>query len=1030
MAQFSEESAAMEKQKRYHGSLIAFEGPENLVSTQLRLLPSSPQLLILPGLQQYMKEDSNTRFDPRSYVKSVHHAAQTRHEIALQFLNNSTSDNKRLVFLNGGTAAAVSQCISTIGERQVSGDLILAEAIYKNITSEGARGLEQDAKNENQQALEKLNSERDLDELLWEHVEEDPITRAMRAADALYQETEFLQPIDCYIRTRPRSVSLPMLEWANEMGQASPFFVFGSSPSEGVPSVFDDEGEEEPLATEEDLTRSRSLKSSQGGHKVRFSAPRRPASSTAEAIHSRNVDNRSTLQLFPSAAHGVDSPPATPEGVVYGEARLVQMHAAKSRDLRKVRSLDDMGLFEARRRQISAQFLSAIASPLESPEAKSRHLSIAEDPYSPNNLLQIPAAKFVKAQKTIIRRSPTFPKNLPKPARDSYVHQGTDVADFGNETAISEGDFEPVLPLLEDLVVHFTSFSPDYVLSSVVQSLKNGLYPLLSNTSGSFGTAETAETDSCPSTPRTADLFDLEVGKSDGLYTVPEEPSADEASDYDPFAPQGSDVRCAAKTAFQQPNSPSPTMPQPPTPSQANVARVGTKFHDFSTPGHPNAIVTQNALRLVLEGYYPQQEGGGYLQFNATVLSDMNSLWRPMFEDFDLQGNKPAQHTADLILAIGSQQGVKSEFVSMVTGQIEKLGSKPNGMSRSGRLDIRYLIATAMQSYSTHPLTSLAESPLADSPYSLACFLVPHLETYLATNTATRFLLLSYPAEHLSTVLALQKLMGADKFNIAGILDASNPSTFADVPSPSSPLSTTSTTTTTSSQNLTTIETSIETTITVTSPQLSKMSHTRSTLARRRRVSFSRADYLLTSSATETEINSLVSTIWAVLIEIDSFYAPEPPAQPRGRSTRGQLTLVSKYATPASPPMSPPYKNEGAATTPRSVVTMDFPYPPPLPPTPAARSDSPSRSSIKSAWSIRSSRGRQQQQQNHIASATGGVARRGGDDVATNGSDAVSMVDEGDFDDAEERRLMPMYMRQSELRKGNSRKALKWLGLA
>lgn len=683
MAQLPEH-ATMGIDKSYHGSLIAFEGPENMVSTQMRLLPSSPQLLVLPSLEQYMKPDGNTRFDPRSYVKSVHQAAQARHETALRFLNSSTSDSKKLVFLNGGTASAVSQCISVIGERQVSGDLILAEAIYKNIAAEGARGLEQDSKHENQQALEKLNSERgDLDETLWEHDEEDPITKAMRAADALYKETEFLQPIDCYIRTRPRSVSLPMLEWANELGQASPFFVFGSSPSEGAPSVFDDD-EEEPLATEDGSNEPRGLKSQQGSQRLRF-APRRSVSSMAEAIHTR--DNRSSIQVLPSTTLGNESPPATPEGVVYGEARLVQMHAAKSQDLRKVRSLDDMELAEARRRRISVQYQAAhIASPIDSPEAKSRHLSIAEDPYSPNNLMHFPVAQFVKAQTTTIRKSPTFVKALPKPARDTYVHQGTDVADFSNERAASEGEFEPVLPLLEDLVVHFTSFSPDYVLSSVIQSFKDGAYPLLGNTSGSFGTAET---DSCPSTPRTADLFDLEVGKTDGLYTVPEEPSADEASDYDPYAPQGNDVRAGTKVPLQQPNTPSPKIPQPPMPNQSDAQHTGAEFYDFSTPGYPNAIVTQNALRSVLEGYYPQKEGAGYLQYNPLVLSDMNSLWRPMFQDFEAQEGKPSQHTADLILAIGCQKGVKSEFVATVTAQIEKLGSKPNGLSRSGRLDIR-----------------------------------------------------------------------------------------------------------------------------------------------------------------------------------------------------------------------------------------------------------------------------------------------------------------------------------------------------
>lgn len=153
-------------------------------------------------------------------------------------------------------------------------------------------------------------------------------------------------------------------------------------------------------------------------------------------------------------------------------------------------------------------------------------------------------------------------------------------------------------------------------------------------------------------------------------------------------------------------------------------------------------------------------------------------------------------------------------------------------------------------------------------------------------------------------------------------------------------------------------------------------------------------------------------------MDIDSFYAPDAPAQP---SFHGRGRLISKFTTPASPPMSPPYNYEGAAT-PRSMVTMDFPYPPSsAPPAANNRSESPSRLSIRSARSFRSIRGRSQ---HHIASAT---TKRGDD--AMNG-DAISIVDEGDFDEAEERRLMPMYMRQSELRKGNSRKALKWLGLA
>ena len=49
--------------------------------------------------------------------------------------------------------------------------------------------------------------------------------------------------------------------------------------------------------------------------------------------------------------------------------------------------------------------------------------------------------------------------------------------------------------------------------------------------------------------------------------------------------------------------------------------------------------------------------------------------------------------------------------------------------------------------------------------------------------------------------------------------------------------------------------------------------------------------------------------------------------------------------------------------------------------------------------------------------------------------DAESMLtldleDDSDFEDLEEKRLMPIFMKRPPVRKGNSRKALKFLGLA
>jgi hypothetical protein len=44
-----------------------------------------------------------------------------------------------------------------------------------------------------------------------------------------------------------------------------------------------------------------------------------------------------------------------------------------------------------------------------------------------------------------------------------------------------------------------------------------------------------------------------------------------------------------------------------------------------------------------------------------------------------------------LILAVGAESGVTKDRLSEVVGQLEKLGFKTSGLSRSGRLDIRYV---------------------------------------------------------------------------------------------------------------------------------------------------------------------------------------------------------------------------------------------------------------------------------------------------------------------------------------------------
>lgn len=363
-----------------------------------------------------------------------------------------------------------------------------------------------------------------------------------------------------------------------------------------------------------------------------------------------------------------------------------------------------------------------------------------------------------------------------------------------------------------------------------------------------------------------------------------------------------------------------------------------------------------------------------------------------------------------------------------------------------------------MQSLAAQPLPHQRQNYRFDDPYLLAGLIIPQMETYLSANYGTRFLLLEYPAEHLATVLALQKLVGMEIFKIAGILDseATSPSTSGI----SSPISS-------RHSSHSAIRSSNADTNGLDSLSLPGSpfpdERTETALAHQKKYSFSEANYLLTSSATESEVSVFIASILKDLTEIDPFYVPEvispPPGRPgTAKSTKsgaGLPTLMSKFTLqgpngspaythtavfgpPANMPVSPPYTNDGdggsGRSTPRVVTAPSpaaAPYNFPFPPPPAPRSPSPSPSAASSR--SRSSRGPGAGPGARARSLTrrrlGKLGNEGGPDDGAS-MYAVSVVEDGEFYDEEEKRLMPLYMRQSEMRKGNSRKALKWLGLA
>ncbi|KAJ8071054.1 hypothetical protein OCU04_001400 [Sclerotinia nivalis] len=91
-----------------------------------------------------------------------------------------------------------------------------------------------------------------------------------------------------------------------------------------------------------------------------------------------------------------------------------------------------------------------------------------------------------------------------------------------------------------------------------------------------------------------------------------------------------------------------------------------------------------------------------------------------------------------------------------------------------------------MQTFMSQPLLARKDLDPMTDPRLLADLIVPHLETYLATNSLVRFLVLSFPFDQIATVIALRSLLGSDLVKVAGVLDtlSSDPPSFAKPPLP------------------------------------------------------------------------------------------------------------------------------------------------------------------------------------------------------------------------------------------------------
>ncbi|RDA91715.1 hypothetical protein CP533_2340 [Ophiocordyceps camponoti-saundersi (nom. inval.)] len=982
-----------QKDSELLGSIVAFEGRPDTISTQLRLLPSSSQVLILPSVQCNLPSlDLDQVFDARIYVKQVHEALVARNDAARTFLQGSTAANKRLVFMNGGTPSAQALCIRAIMEHETGGDEAEAGAIFDDLVRDGVMGLN----DERRTAAHRCNQSAEC---------EDPITRAMRAADALDRQTANLQPsddLDLAVITRQRSSSLPLYGYSDAFGDAAPFFVFGARPAEREGPT-----EDNSWATPRNLSlaipppEDSASKLALLSPRLSLSVPYSP-SCIGETYQPAAVIDRPETDPASPTSDGFSI--RTLDNVVYGEAAVLDVRHSKG-TLARVKSLDRIYPASPKFRDLCLPSDCWVAEPEPLKPHRPRSLMILRSDadfkphHRPRSLMVLrsdgdltwsrlnkadrPRTVFVKSKMPLVDDVESMPLDREcrlVRASSTYVDRGTDPDAQPDQTP----SFQTVFACTEDLVVFLKEEAPDSVLESAIDAFRRGRYPILQPPSTPSEAADHVER-SLPETPssRTSETAHrhIVVVEDDRPVTVPTN------DDYDPFAYIQSiphmpkTMQMAPKVAVVRPPTPAHTPPPsvmlPET--ERNLPETERKFHEFTIAPNQTAVAVQNSLRSILAEYFPP-ETQGYHQFQFSLLPEFDGLWKPIFRATEADGPQKGEGKIHQILAIGSQTGVKKEYSLAITGQLERLGSKSTDLGRADRVDFRYLLANAMQAFTAQPLANQTSDNPFTNVYLLATLIVPHLETYLAIHPEIRYLLLQYPPEHLGTVLALQRLVGVDLMKVAQIVDSNNkeklPFTHlrgasigskADAKrSPAPPIS---------------------------SPD----------------VPVSKANFLLTSTASDKDIATFVSTVWNIPAEVaDGEPSGLTAAGRRRKPSPLQLSKESFSPFPKVCPQSP--------ISPRT-FSMASPPVPDLPPS-VVRSPSGAES-VKTAKSVKSKVSRCKSRGTTAASPT--------DDAAS--MMTMDPADDSDYD-FEERRLMPLFLRKTGTRKPNSRKALKFLGLA
>lgn len=700
---------------------MGVEGDIDTITKQLQLLPPSKKILIVsPTPVNHSRQRKPPASTAHGIVQEVQAAFADRVASARFFLKSSTPSHPRLVFMNGGSLSARATCIQRISENVTQGDVNKAEAIFNDIVKAGPAGLERDAAASRARRLTK--EEADLEGLsrqstLGPREIEDPNMRAMMAAESLDRETAVLQHVSgeqtthggvmCFtpVTPQPRLSDIPWMPKDFPRGIPEARGVSQVKASNYTADDFD--FLHTSLNSPSRASSVADSRSTFGGRRPRptvhtiattsvYSQP--PDEEESDGLDQEDLSNpKQSGDLF-SARNSLL--------IEFGEAYVVDVAQSPEPDnaVKRIKSVDRFypGFPKAHEAGLSPRPLKHTTS---DPRLRPRRLLSSVDDERPASLYTLPRATFVRASETNIKKSTKSglspsPSTSKFPLRVLVDHRANEhefepspITPIKEETGLQE----PLFPIEEDLIIHFTEGPTNAVLDSVLRTCKFENY-CVSPISPPVETV-TARSSRSVLSPlsinsqvanslrsRDPDLQDVVAVGPNGLSSADHPKETRPPTRRSP-ALSGPEVQ---KLEVVTPPSTSPVL-----------SDNSEKICEFSPISSKHVIAIQNAFREFLNQYFPSGEKG-YSQHYYSITPEMDRLWKPVFR-YDESKKANGDRTVDQIIAFGCEEGVNKEFFSRISGQVEKIGTKKEGESRSGKLDLRYGLVALYQTFT--PLT-------------------------------------------------------------------------------------------------------------------------------------------------------------------------------------------------------------------------------------------------------------------------------------------------------------------------------------